>query len=181
MASSLLVCGGTASLPGLIPRLRVAILQGLFPPTASSSPPSKPIALPSEGSVSAADIKESNTYWRSAQDEPYKAIYPLASKFSILNDPQPLDNEGTSGGGKAPCWTPALIAWVGGSLAGSLKTGGAEVLREYFDEAVAEVNVKMEAASASDDVDMEGVQSPKGRRGFRVGKVLPDWSRVAVA
>lgn len=161
--------------------MRVAVLQGLLPPTASLTASSRPVALPSEGVVTAAEIKESNTYWRSAQDEPYKAIYPLASKFSILNDPRPLDSDGTSSGGKAPCWTPALMAWVGGSLAGSLKTGGAEVLREYFDEAVAEVNIKMQAASASDDVEMEGGQAPRGKRGYRVGKVLPDWSRVAVA
>lgn len=181
MASSLLVCGGTASLPGFIPRLRVSILRGLFPPTSPTTPPSRPIALPSEGVVSPLVIKESNTYWRGAQNEPYKAIYPLATKLTIINDPQPLKSEGSSGGGKAPCWTPALMAWVGGSLAGSLKTGGTEVLREYFDEAVAEVEARMQAASASDDVAMEGVEVQRGKRGFRVGRVIPDWSRPLVA
>lgn len=73
------------------------------------------------------------------------------------------------------------MAWVGASLAGSLKTGGAEVLREYFDEAVADAEAKASAATAAQDDEMEGVESSFGKKGFRVGRVVPDWSRVLLA
>ena len=57
--------------------------------------------------------------WRQKKDHPFRALEPLASKVAILNDPTPLDGEGAlKHAGVAPRWTPSLMTWVGGSLAG---------------------------------------------------------------
>lgn len=102
LASSILVVGGTASLLNFIPRLRLSLLQSLLPPPTSPAP-SEAISLPA---------------WKMRHTEPYRELYPLASKLAILNDPRPLESEGTTKGGSAPRWTPSLMPWVGGSLAG---------------------------------------------------------------
>ncbi|GLB43158.1 hypothetical protein LshimejAT787_1300650 [Lyophyllum shimeji] len=68
----------------------------------------------------------------------YAALRPLAPYFSILNNPTPppsLSERAAANAGKAPAFTLAVLAWVGGSRAGSMKTGGAEVAREKWDEA----------------------------------------------
>jgi len=89
--------------------------------------------------------------------------------ISILNNPSPppaTSSRAAANAGKAPAFAPSLMAWVGGSLAGSLKTGGAEVSREKWDEADA-------AAQNAEDEEMEvAPETPSRPR-----SILPDWTR----
>ena len=95
MISSVLVVGGTASLPNFIPRLRDNLAEALQTET------------PRDGTMSLAQ-------WKKRNQEPYRELYGLLPKVAILNDPKSVDSRS----GTAPRWTPSLMAWVGGSLAG---------------------------------------------------------------
>ena len=95
MISTILVVGGTASLPNYIPRLRDTILDALQSKSAT------------QGTLSLAQ-------WKKRNEEPYRELYGLSNKLAIINDPKPVDGRG----GTAPRWTPGLMSWVGGSLAG---------------------------------------------------------------
>jgi actin-related protein len=95
MISTILVTGGTASLPNFISRLRDSITESLQPKSTKADP----LSLAA---------------WRKRGTEPYRELYGLAPKLTILNDPKPVDGRG----GTAPRWTPSLMSWVGGSLAG---------------------------------------------------------------
>jgi actin-related protein 10 len=75
-----------------------------------------------------------------------------------------------------------LYAWVGGSLAGSLKVGGEEIGREEWDEGY-ETSAFLRAREegfdgAEGDVSLETENF--GRRERR-GKRLQDWSRAGFA
>lgn len=113
----MLITGGTASLPWLIPRLRIALKSALLPPPTPNLGPRvecAPLHTP-------AYRKEETIQWRQSTKEPYHEIYGLVNHVAILNDPAPLDGDGASpsgNAGKAPRWVPSLLAWVGGSLAG---------------------------------------------------------------
>ena len=113
----MLITGGTASLPGFIPRLRIALKSALLPPpTSNLDPPvvSAPLHTP-------AYRKEETTKWRQSAKEPYRELHGLVNHIAILNDPAPLDGDGagpSGNAGKAPRWVPSLLAWVGGSSAG---------------------------------------------------------------
>jgi actin-related protein 10 len=98
LASSILITGGTAMLPGFIPRLHAELLRATALLNTSSAG-SRP------------------TYDR------YAALRPLVPHFAILNNPAPVRLPSSSAranmnAGKAPAFTPATMAWVGGSLAG---------------------------------------------------------------
>lgn len=94
MATNIVVAGGTAMLPGFIPRLHQEILKCLEEPH---------------------HIPPSSSPKRRAYD-PYAPLRPLAPFISILNNPQPPSNAVKAG--KAPAFTPAILPWLGGSLAG---------------------------------------------------------------
>jgi len=95
MISSILVVGGTASLPDFIPRLCDDLTEALQTDT------------PRDRTMSLAQ-------WKKRNQEPYRELYGLQSKVAILNHPKPVNSRS----GTAPRWTPSLMAWVGGSLAG---------------------------------------------------------------
>ncbi|WVQ79414.1 hypothetical protein IAT38_001511 [Cryptococcus sp. DSM 104549] len=150
LIESILVTGGTASLPNFIPRLRISLLQALLPPAPSSTfsippqPPSASSATPSPSSLlntPAARAQEART-WRRRAAEPWSALYGLVDRVAVINDPAPVDGGEAMGvesgkGGKAPRWVPGLMAWVGGSLAGALRTGAPELTRETYDTLIA--------------------------------------------
>ncbi|KAF7374749.1 Actin-related protein 10 [Mycena sanguinolenta] len=152
LASSILVVGGTSMMPGFIPRLQQELVRAVGPPptpsrhSARSDRPDRP-ALPPY--------------------DPYACLRPLLPYFAILNNPSPpagTTARAVANAGKAPAFTPATMAWVGGSLAGSLKTGGAEVNREQWDMAEANRDGDTSGMDVSADVD-------------RAPIVLPDWTR----
>ena len=68
-------------------------------------------------------------------------LAPLRDSAAILND-------------RAPAFAPSLLAWLGGSLAGSLKSGGEDVSREKWDA----------AAAVDDDVDDDDYDARRSRR-----------------
>ncbi|KAJ7126832.1 actin-domain-containing protein [Mycena epipterygia] len=149
LASSILVVGGTSMLPGFIPRLQYELLRAVAPPTTPSRHSTRPDRPPLP------------------QYDPYAALRPLLPYFAILNNPSPpaaTSARAVANAGKAPAFSPATMAWVGGSLAGSLKTGGVEINREQWDLA--------DAANRDGDggmdvsIDVEHTQL-----------VLPDWTR----
>ncbi|KAF9238512.1 actin-domain-containing protein [Melanogaster broomeanus] len=151
LVSSILVTGGTAMLPGFIPRLHAELLRAIEPP---ATPPREPTRsrkpLPP-------------TYDR------YATLRPLLPHIAILNDPSPQpssSSRATANAGKAPAFSPACMAWVGGSLAGALKTGGVEVSREKWDEAF----------SPQDDDDDMVTSPPQPEEKPR--SILPDWTRT---
>ncbi|KAF8802484.1 fungal-specific actin related protein [Phlegmacium glaucopus] len=117
MAASILVTGGTSTLPGFIPRLHAEILRSTAPPPSRQQYRTDKVPLPPY--------------------DKYGPLRPLVPYFAILNNPSPpppTSDRANANAGKAPAFSPATLAWVGGSLAGSLKTGGVEVAREKWDE-----------------------------------------------
>ncbi|KAF9466640.1 actin-domain-containing protein [Collybia nuda] len=153
LASSILVVGGTAMQPGFIPRLHAELLRSLSPPNMTSRAPTRPNRAPFP------------VYDR------YVTLRPLLPYLAILNNPsspQPLSDRQAANAGSSPAFSPAIMAWIGGSLAGSLKTGGVEVAREKWDEA----NSVQDADNSMDTfIDHEG----------RTAKsILPDWTRTSL-
>ena len=153
MASSILVTGGTAMLPGFMPRLYTEIIR-----TLSAYPVSKQTTKP-----------------KPPYDK-YSPLRPLLPYFAILNDPNPPELPTSDrvkvNAGKAPAFVPALMAWVGGSLAGALKTGGLEVAREKWDE--------MDDQSRDTDEDMEVNEEGGGgtvTTPQKLRSILPDWTK----
>ncbi|KAH9928381.1 actin-domain-containing protein [Fomitopsis serialis] len=152
LASTILVVGGTPMLPGFIPRLQAELVRAINSSAPTSTrPPSRP------------GRPRPDPYDR------YAPLRPLLPYFAILNNPSPPPPTSTSfvtNAGRAPAFTPATMAWVGGSLAGALKTGGVEVARERWDEA--------DVQPEGEDDGMEGIvdtsRSPRN--------VLPDWTRT---
>ncbi|CAA7267044.1 unnamed protein product [Cyclocybe aegerita] len=154
MASSILVSGGTAMLPGFIPRLHAEIVRACAPPP----PPPSPSKTPSPR-------HEKPMY------DKYAGVRPLLPYFAILNNPNPplaASERAKANAGKAPAFAPAMLAWVGGSLAGALKTGGAEVARERWDEVEQSQNMADDSMDVSDDPLREGPRK----------SILPDWTRM---
>ncbi|KAI5122924.1 hypothetical protein M0805_007602 [Coniferiporia weirii] len=153
LASSILVVGGTAMLPGFIPRLQNELVRLLTHPPTSDHP-----ARPDRPAPPVYD--------------PYAPLRPLAPYIAILNNPSPLPASAgvASSAGKAPAFTPATLSWVGGSLAGAMKIGGVEISREKWDEA--EANDEDEEEEEEESM-VEGVV-PSKRPGFH----LPDWTRA---
>ncbi|OCH88582.1 actin-like ATPase domain-containing protein [Obba rivulosa] len=153
LASSILVVGGTPMLPGFIPRLQAELVRAVSPrPSSGPSTPASGRGRP-----------------RPAPYDRYAPLRPLLPYFAILNNPAPPPQTsvpGSQNAGKAPAFTPASMAWVGGSLAGALKTGGVEVAREKWDEADAEFDEDDPMALAPD----RQFSSPKS--------ILPDWTRT---
>lgn len=105
------------------------------------------------------------------QYDKYAPLRPLIPYFAILNNPSPppaVTARASANAGKAPSFSPATMAWVGGSLAGALKTGGAEVARESWDEAV------IQPPPADDDsMDLDLETKKKG--------IIPDWTRTPLS
>lgn len=101
LASSILVVGGTAMMPGFIPRLQSELVQ-----TLSSAPPQRQLSRHGRPAPPPYD--------------PYAPLRPLAAHIAILNNPSPLPaaTNVASSAGRAPAFTPALLPWVGGALAG---------------------------------------------------------------
>ncbi|KAF7312503.1 Fungal specific actin related protein [Mycena indigotica] len=143
LASSILVVGGTAMLPGFIQRLQQELARALAPPTSH-----RERMLP--------------------QYDPYAPLRPLLPYFAIVNNPAPNQTNSATravaNAGKAPAFTPATLAWIGGSLAGALKTGGAEVNREQWD-------MVDSANDQGDGPDAMAVDNDRQQL------ILPDWTR----
>lgn len=165
LASSLLITGGTPMLPGFIQRLHSELLRAVNP-LVNAPPPRQPTR---------PDRPPPPRY------DKYASLRPLIPYFAILNNPAPgvaSSERAAANAGKAPAFAPSLMAWVGGSLAGSLKTGGAEVSREKWDEQ--EHGVAQGMDEDEEDADLRGIIDSSGH-GAGGNRVLPDWTRTPVA
>lgn len=141
-------------LPNFIPRLQSSLLAALLPsslPTTSRSPA-----------------------------HPYAPLLPLRSHLSILNNPSPLPSAPPSAG-SAPAFPPALLPWIGGSVAGSLKISALnEVGREKWDEAKEGRRKVWKEAGLLGEMDEQQVGQEDAWEGLeRKGgvEVLGDWTR----
>lgn len=230
MATSILVAGGTAAMPGFFSRFKsslVARLEQSHPPSPPSSPePSSaepmsiasdaaatddamsidaarssvpaPLSVPeSAGSTTSGDENAKrrrrhalSTRLHFVRHSPrYAPLVTLAPHLAVLNHPCPTTNASSSTlaqkqEGSAPNYSPALQSWVGGSLAGALKTGGEEVTREMWDTAPPRRGSGPAAAGSlqtpptTDEGESEMLEEPEGwERGEREGR-LPDWTRL---
>ncbi|KAF8577782.1 actin-domain-containing protein [Ramaria rubella] len=145
LASSILVVGGTAMLPGFIPRLHTELVRALTP---------------------------RETRLGKRPHTPFLSLFHLLPYINILNHPSPPPpTTARSSAGRAPAFSPAALPWVGGSLAGALKTGGEEILRERWDE------VSLEGDGPDVGMDIDPAMPKPTYRQSREGPILPDWSR----
>ena len=121
-------------LPGFFTRLHASLLAAL----KLSHPPSPPPSPPAEAPTPRAErhAKRSKRLSTLRTTPRYASLVPLASHIAITNDPSrsPLVPR-PKASGQAPAFAPSLLSWIGGSLAGALKTGGDEIKRESWDEA----------------------------------------------
>lgn len=193
MVENMIVTGGTASMPGFIPRLKHSLLTRLRESHPPSPPPSPSIVSESPDSHDVAKRirrdRLSNRLHNLRHSPRYASLVPLASSLSILNNPAPVpyaaassSSTATRSEGSAPAFSPALYAWVGGSLAGSLKVGGEELAREDWDEG----NERAALTRARDEHAGEGIEGDEssereGGRRERRGTKLQDWSRTGYA
>ncbi len=93
-------------LPGFIPRLQAELTRAVSQTSNSTS-------------SSAAPSRAGKA--RPAVYDRYAALRPLLPYFAILNNPAPpppASANASANAGKVPAFTPAMMAWVGGSLAG---------------------------------------------------------------
>ena len=92
-------------LPGFIPRLHAELIRALSP-------------SPSEGTLTPTGKPRRP---RRSTYERYAALRPLKPYIAILNNPappMPTTSRVSANAGKSPAFTPATMAWIGGSLAG---------------------------------------------------------------
>lgn len=148
-------------LPGFFSRLHSSLLSTLQLSHPPSPPPSPPLAsAPTPRSFRHAKLNKRLSTLRTTPR--YAPLVPLAPHIAITNDASRSPSIARpKASGQAPAFAPSLLSWIGGSLAGALKTGGDEIKRESWDEA----REKREAAAAGDEEAL-------GPGGF----VLPDWT-----
>jgi actin-related protein 10 len=170
-------------LPGLIARLHQEIQDKLRlsePPSPPHSPPTSPTR--SSKSTRKAELRRSLSALRASPR--FSSLVPLATHIAILNDPtrrETNDSRRHPLAGRAPAFNPSLLPWIGGSLAGALKTGGQEIKRDVWEAAVDKVaNARpppvardVFGGSESEAVEQEVVLGPAA--------LLQDWSRPAVS
>ncbi|KAF9647030.1 actin-like ATPase domain-containing protein, partial [Thelephora ganbajun] len=161
MVSTILVVGGTPMIPGFIPRLHAEIARALSPPLS----PQLQFSKQRKGRL------------RPPPYDRYAPLRQLLPHFAILDNPDPPKEKKDSGSaqkkpsaaGKAPAFTPACMAWVGGSLAGSLKTGGVDISREKWEESDTREEVETEDGAVT--------TVPPSPTSQVYNKILPDWTR----
>ncbi|BGP10542.1 hypothetical protein JCM10049v2_006434 [Rhodotorula toruloides] len=205
MASSILLTGGTAMLPGFFSRFKAALLAQLDCSHPPSPPPSPPLpaasveppssdtaeAMSTDTAASPAPSRSSEANAKRRQKHAlatrlhnlrhsprYAPLVPLARHLAILNHLSPNSSASSTAPsstlarqreGSAPSFSPALQSWIGGSLAGALKTGGPEIAREQWDAG-------LRLAEAEEAEEEEGEEFEE-REVIR--PALPDWTRIA--
>lgn len=111
LACSILVTGGTAMLPGFIPRLHAEILRAIQPPMVIGNRKQRHPIIPGKPPPPAYDR--------------YASLRPLVPYIAVLNNPSPppaTSSRAAANAGKAPAFAPSLLSWVGGSLAGYVRS-----------------------------------------------------------
>lgn len=146
LASSILITGGSAALPGFANRLKEECLAVLSQCARSAeqeiNTKLRDIALnTTRVDVDVRPSRGDRSRRRTKQQVMYAPLAPLRSSIAVLNDHHPplsSDGEPLSGDGtgqksqrmaSAPSIPPALYAWFGASLLGSLKITSMDTVR----------------------------------------------------
>jgi actin-related protein 10 len=134
LAESILIIGGTAMLPGFIPRLRSELLHRLFLSTPPI-PPDPSILATSTNRVknqSLAAKRLTNRLHLLRTSPRFAPLVPLGARLRLINS----NAVSTGTYASSTSFAPSLIGWIGGSLAGSMKLAGEEMKKEKWEEIV---------------------------------------------
>ena len=139
-------------LPGFFRRLRTELLSTLA--ASHPTPPSPPVS-PTKRDRSARHHQLASRLSVLRATPHFAPLTALARSLAITNDPSHASglpaNPLHPKSGTAPAFSPALLPWIGGSLAGALKTGGDEILREKWEESLEDA--KTEVSEGADDAE----------------------------
>lgn len=194
--SNLIVSGGGAMLPGFLGRLKLeltTILDEFQVPPASSHDPSSP-------PVSKKTKKQQELGRWLASRRKYSPLHSLSGELDILNHFESTRSSQTTNTirrSRPPHFQMNLLAWIGGSLAGSMKIGGQEVIRERWDSVVESSLVSQEldihnlSPSAHgivtlDELDEEEdneeqIEYQRKLIGLKIASsILPDWAALSL-
>ncbi|POV94356.1 hypothetical protein PSHT_16261, partial [Puccinia striiformis] len=136
IAQNLIVSGGGAMLPGFVPRLKselISILEEFQVPQSS-------MTSHSPSSFKKMNKQEELGRWLSSRRK-FSPLHPLIEDLDILNhfDSSSSPKTPTRAGirkSRPAQFQMNLLAWIGGSLSGSMKIGGQEVIRERWESVV---------------------------------------------
>lgn len=166
-------------LPGFFSRLHDEIQDRLkvsHPPSPPQSPSS---SSPRTAAGRKTELRRSLSVLRASPR--FSPLVPLAKHVAILNDPTSHDASVTrrpAAAGSAPAFNPALLPWIGGSLAGALKTGGHEIKRDAWEDA--QDKAANARPSARDVFAPESVPLIEPEVVLGQAALLQDWSRPAL-
>ncbi|KAI8450337.1 actin-domain-containing protein [Phakopsora pachyrhizi] len=198
MVSNIIIAGGGAMLPGFTSRLRIELTKTL------TDCHFEPINFERRG-IGLIERKLELERLRKSKKR-YSPISSLADDLLILNDRLPLppsttttttttttDNVITRPGG----FQMNVLAWIGGSLAGSLRIGGQEIIRERWDSIIESSLVSQELDKEEKGLSKDGVNDElaeleeegseeveweKKLIGIRLAcLILPEWTRMSLA
>lgn len=215
MAKNLIVCGGTAMLPGFLARLKselITILQR-FETIETSSPDLDRSQFTSRKELKKQELKK----WI-ANRKKFSSLSSLGEELDILNylepsttmDEIPPSSSSTSASRhiaktnmrrpRPPRFQMNLLAWIGGSLAGSMRIGGQEIIRERWDAIVESILVSQEVDLSNlsrlagqetltiEELDEEAedneeqIEYQRKLIGLQVAStILPDWATLPFA
>lgn len=138
MMSGILMSGGGAALPGFTTRMASYLVEKIQQ-SRDSTPPTSTLETPPPDQDVTRHVGPSTTPYlahlaaqrtqtqRTAHLRPFRQLVGLVDQLVILNgqcDPTDLSTEsppaGPGGWGSAPGWSPALVAWMGASIAGQV-------------------------------------------------------------
>ncbi|SNX83717.1 related to ACT1 - Actin [Melanopsichium pennsylvanicum] len=171
MCENVLVSGGTAMLPGLINRFRTQLQEAV----EKAEQPGGLLSIDKHvvGSHQGQAQIGSQGKRNEEQGKGKRIGKGLHSSIAVLNDPWPevssmKQGKDEKGGGSAPAFGANLLAWMGGSLVGALKTRSLNAIsREAYDEATktAEDEAKVIQEDVEKENERDGTIAEKDKRG----------------
>ncbi|KNF05563.1 hypothetical protein PSTG_01373 [Puccinia striiformis f. sp. tritici PST-78] len=195
IAQNLIVSGGGAMLPGFVPRLKselISILEEFQVPQSS-------MTSHSPSSFKKMNKQEELGRWLSSRRK-FSPLHPLIEDLDILNhfDSSSSPKTPTRAGirkSRPAQFQMNLLAWIGGSLSGSMKIGGQEVIRERWESVVESSLVSQEldthhrltlsSSTSSDDGNdeeddnQELIDHHRKLIGLQIAaSILPDWATL---
>jgi len=183
-------------LPGFLGRLKLeltTILDEFQVPPASLQDPSSP-------PLSKKTKKQRELGRWLASRRKYSPLHSLSGELEILNHFESTPSSQTTSTirrSRPPQFQMNLLAWIGGSLAGSMKIGGQEVIRERWDSVVESSLVSQEldihnlspsshGIITLDELDEEEdneeqIEYQRKLIGLKIASsILPDWAALSL-
>ncbi|KAG0140166.1 hypothetical protein CROQUDRAFT_53687 [Cronartium quercuum f. sp. fusiforme G11] len=115
----------------------------------------------------------------------FRTLAPITSTLFILNDRHPNPESLIPIRTRPPAFQMHLLSWIGGSLAGAMRIGGQEVIREHWEAVVESCLVSQEVEEdreQGEEEEEEEEEEEWERRlvGLKIASgILPDWTRVS--